>query len=203
MIKRRLFRIHNVNQKLEMALGLLFHFPVIAGVALTAAGSSKLQAKEQPIEKAEQLVKAGMAILTVTWAILVGWTALSLTAPRAQNVKARAGTVVCSDVRVSPYLIGIFLLIDLKLLWSITFSLVFIGIRVFYSLATLTTQKPSLNPTTGSLPIRVLLAFLPELIATIAYVAAGLQTQGAAQLGDQDEGDDYSMPRKTQSAPWV
>lgn len=51
------------------------------------------------MEKAEQLVKAGMAILTVTWAILVVWTALSFTAARARNAeKVRAGTVVCSDL---------------------------------------------------------------------------------------------------------
>lgn len=91
----------------------------------------------------------------------------------------------------------------MKLLWSIAFSLVFIGIRVFYSLVTLTTRKAYLNPTTGALPIRVILGFLPELIATIAFVAAGLSTQSASKLASEEESYDYTIPNKPQSAPWV
>lgn len=63
-----------------------------------------------------------------------------------------------------------------KLLSSVCFSLVFIGIRIFYSVVALSTQKSYLSPTTGALPIRVLLAFLPELITTLAYIAAGFKT---------------------------
>lgn len=43
---------------------------------------------------------------------------------------------------------------------AVAFSLVFIGIRVFYSLAALCTQRASLNPVTGLLVIRVVLGFL-------------------------------------------
>lgn len=68
---------------------------VVAGVALTAAGSAKLQNHQQPIDKAEKTVKAGIAILAVSWGVLVGWAGLSFTAPRARNsTVARAGTVV-------------------------------------------------------------------------------------------------------------
>lgn len=67
---------------------------VIAGVALTAAGSAKLQAHQQPIDKDESIVKAGISILTVSWGVLVGWTAQSFTAQRATHGVARAGTLV-------------------------------------------------------------------------------------------------------------
>ncbi|KAL2196106.1 hypothetical protein P885DRAFT_61306 [Corynascus similis CBS 632.67] len=53
------------------------------------------------------------------------------------------------------------------------------GIRVFYSLVALTTRRPSLSPVTGSLAVRVVLSFLPELIATLAFVAAGMWTRNA------------------------
>lgn len=81
-------------------------------------------------------------------------------------------------------------------------SLVFIGVRVFYSVVTLSTRDAYLNPTTGSMAIRVVLAFFPELIATIIYIAAGLKTQGAAQLMEQGGSYDYSISQP-QSAPYV
>ena len=92
---RRIFRIQNINHKVEWAFALFYHIPVVVGVALTAAGSSKLQHHEDP-EKSLKTVKAGMAILVVSWAILVGWTGFTFTAPRAMNAKRdRVGTVVC------------------------------------------------------------------------------------------------------------
>lgn len=77
---------------------LAYHMAVVAGVALTAAGSVKLEKHEEPIEKAERMVKAGMAILTVAWGILVGFAGLSWFGPRARDSGlTRAGTVVSSS----------------------------------------------------------------------------------------------------------
>ena len=67
---------------------------VAAGVVLTAIASSKLQRHEQPIEKAERKVKAGMAILTISWVVLVGWTGLAFLGPRRTSSVARQGTLV-------------------------------------------------------------------------------------------------------------
>lgn len=89
-----------------------------------------------------------------------------------------------------------------KLLWAVVVSLAFIGARVFYSVVTISTGNPNLNPTTGNLAIRVVLSFLMELIATIIYVAAGLKTQGAARLMEEDSGYSYDDVRP-QSAPYV
>lgn len=97
---RRIYRIQNLDQKLEWVLVLFYHMLVMGGVALTAAGSAKLQSQKQPvdetaIEKAEKITKAGIAILAIAWGVLVGFSGLSFTAPRLRiGVVARSGTVV-------------------------------------------------------------------------------------------------------------
>lgn len=68
------------------------------------------------------------------------------------------------------------------MLASIAFCLVLIGVRVFYSLVAICTQASYLNPTTGSLVIRVVLGFVPESVATLVYICAGLKTKGVAKL---------------------
>lgn len=82
---------------MEWVSVLAYHMLVVAGVALTAAGSAKLQEHEQPLDKAEKIAKAGIAILAVAWVILVAWTSFSLVASRGRNSSlTRAGTVVCT-----------------------------------------------------------------------------------------------------------
>ena len=93
---RRIYRVYSINKKLEWVLALFFHFTVIAGVALTAAGSVKLQDQEQPIDKAQKMVRVGMAILAASWGMLVGLAGVTFFSQRARNPAiARAGTVVC------------------------------------------------------------------------------------------------------------
>ncbi|CAG8128627.1 unnamed protein product [Penicillium olsonii] len=156
----RIYRVAGLNQKLEWAFALFYHIFVVGGVALTAAGSAKLQSHEEPAEKAEKIVKAGIAILTVCWVALVAATAITLIAPTKKSATRRAGTI---------------------LLWTIAFALVFVGIRVFYSLVYLCTQQASLNPTTGSLAVRVILGFMSELIAVLAFIGAGIMTRSASK----------------------
>ncbi|KAL4888818.1 integral membrane protein [Aspergillus ambiguus] len=174
----RCYRIQPLDKKMEWVSVLAYHMVVVAGVALTAAGSAKLQKHEQPIDKAEKIAKAGISILAVSWAVLVAWTGFSFIAPRGRNSSlTRAGTI---------------------LLMAIAFSLVFIAIRVFYSLTALCTQRASLNPITGSLAVRVVLEFLPEVIATLAYIFTGIRTQGAPS-----EQEMVSVAPKRRAQPWV
>ncbi|KAF7715290.1 Uncharacterized protein PECH_007298 [Penicillium ucsense] len=179
----REYRIQHIDQKLEWVAVLAYHMLVVAGVALTAAGSVKLQQHQAPTDKAENIVKAGISILVVAWGVLVGWAGLSFLAPRGRTSQlAKAGTI---------------------LLTAIAFSLVFIGVRVFYSLVALCTQKRSLNPITGSLTIRVVLSFLPEIIVTVVYILAGCQTQGAAHLvNDREEAHSSDSPKRRAEA-WI
>lgn len=80
---------------MEWVFVLAYHMLVAAGVALTAAGSAKLQQHEQPLDKAERMAKVGIAILAAAWGGLAGWTAFSFIVPRGGNPSlARAGTVV-------------------------------------------------------------------------------------------------------------
>ncbi|KAF3012677.1 hypothetical protein E8E15_001073 [Penicillium rubens] len=162
----RHYRIQSLDKKMEWVSVLAYHMLVIAGVALTAAGSSKLQEHEEPL-KAEKISRAGISIMVVAWGFLVGWTGFSFVGPRGRNSSlTRAGNI---------------------LLVAVAFSLVFIGIRVFYSLAALCTQRASLNPVTGLLVIRVVLGFLPEIIAALVCIFVGIKTQGAAQLAYAEE----------------
>jgi hypothetical protein len=66
----------------------------------------------------------------------------------------------------------------LQLLNCVCCVLPFIGIRVFYSVAAVTSQAAYLNPTTGAMPIRVLLSFLPEIIIVLTLIFAGFKTIG-------------------------
>lgn len=82
----RAYRIFGIDKKLEWAQALFFHTLVGAGVALAAAGSAKLQNHDQPIDKAEKMIKVGIVILAVSWGILVGWTGLSFRAPKGMGL---------------------------------------------------------------------------------------------------------------------
>lgn len=93
---RRIYRIHKLDEKREWVLALAFHMLVVGGVALAAAGSAQLQSTQQPPpDNAEKIAKAGTTILAISWAILVAWTRVSFTAPRAkENTRTHAGTIV-------------------------------------------------------------------------------------------------------------
>jgi len=77
-------------------------------------------------------------------------------------------------------------------------SLVFIGIRVIYSLVALCTQNLQISPISGSLATRVILSFLPELIGALLLIFAGILTRNvrriatAAEIEGQRENEQYT-----------
>lgn len=73
--------------------------------------------------------------------------------------------VIVSLLTLSQLLIGVYI------------ALVFIGIRLVYTLAAFTSNNPGLNPVTGNAAILVCLSLLPELIATLSFVTVGLMTR--------------------------
>ncbi|KAK3332670.1 hypothetical protein B0T19DRAFT_439483 [Cercophora scortea] len=157
----RVYRNPNLNTAFEWTLVGVFHVLVATGVALIGAGASSLQGS-QPKASDLNLVDVGIALLTTSWALLVIWGSVSLLPSQHSNLAHRhwAGTT---------------------LLYSVLVSLVFIGIRVIYALVALSTRQANLNPVTGSIVIRVLLSFLPELIATLVFLAAGIRTQAVGR----------------------
>lgn len=157
----------NLNRKLEWTFIAFFHVLVATGIALLAAGASSLQQMDPSTSNNSlSLVKIGIGLLAASWAILCAWIVMLLLSPSQQNMAQsttyREGTM---------------------LLYCVAFSVIFVGIRVWYSLAALVSQDPSLNQVTGSLAIRVVLSFLPELIVAVAFIVAGFLTQNVARAG--------------------
>ncbi|KAL7917648.1 hypothetical protein ACQKWADRAFT_26901 [Trichoderma austrokoningii] len=153
-------------KKVETAATLLFHILVTTGVATVASGASKLQSsnvKPEDVSKNTSLVKIGISLLTLSWAVIAiasVWTlARPATSPQSKSISA-AGT---------------------RLLWSVLVSDVFSGIRVIYALVALVTQDKNLNSQTGSLAIRVILGLIPELISALGFITAGLVTRDVAR----------------------
>lgn len=83
-----------------------------------------------------------------------------------------------------------------QLLYAVLLSLPFIGIRMMYSVISILAPSKSLNPTSGSVGIRVGLSFIPELIAMLALVYAGLATLTLRrEVKNTVEGEMHSAPR--------
>ncbi|KAF4962382.1 hypothetical protein FSARC_9548 [Fusarium sarcochroum] len=167
----RTHKFRHMNVKVEWIKVLHFHFLVMAGVAILAVGASGLQSNE-PTSNDSRLVKVGCAILLVAWLILSGWTIYSArSSSSAQKSDHRS--------------------LHSMLLYTVLISMIFIGIRIIYNLVALTSNNRSLNPSTGSLTIRVFLSFLPELITVLLYLAAGLYTSKDRDVLRQ--GDEYEQ----------
>ncbi|KAF4462933.1 C6 zinc finger domain-containing [Fusarium albosuccineum] len=149
------YRQRNLNTKLEWVKVLQYHFLVTAGLALLAVGLSGLQSAD-PTANDAKIVKIGAGILTASWVILMIWSLYTLCWAAASK--------------------------DNPLLIAVIVALVFIGIRVIYTLVALTSNEAKLNPATGSLAIRVVLSFLPELIAVIIFLIAGLFSRNIRDL---------------------
>lgn len=67
-----------------------------------------------------------------------------------------------------------------------------------YGLVAVATKKEFLNPITGSLAVRVLLSFLPELITSLILIFAGLKTQEVGQIAKAG----YCAPAAMAHSEW-
>ena len=61
-------------------------------------------------------------------------------------------------------------------MYAVLVSLVPTGIRVIYSVVAFFVDSSTLNPITGSLAIRVVLSVVPEMVAVVLLLGAGLMT---------------------------
>ncbi|CEJ80164.1 hypothetical protein VHEMI00367 [[Torrubiella] hemipterigena] len=146
-----------VDPKVEWVIVLMFHLLVVAATALVASGGSALQSAS-PAAGALNKVKAGVGILLLAWVILIVVTAIASCRRRRQSSRISSSN-------------------GAKLLIGVYIALVFIGIRLVYTLAAFTSNNPELNPVTGNTAILVCLSLLPELIATLSFVTVGLMTR--------------------------
>ncbi|PNP51302.1 hypothetical protein THARTR1_08059 [Trichoderma harzianum] len=150
-----------LDNKVERTVVLLFHGMATTGVAILAIGVSNLHSsniKPSEVSTDNLLVKAGIALLTLSWAIVAIVSVWALAHP-AKSQKSKSSIAAGTT-----------------LLRSVLISDVFSGIRVILTLVSLVTQDETLSPTTGSLTIRVLLSLIPELICVLAFIAAGMLT---------------------------
>ncbi|KAL2813517.1 hypothetical protein BJX63DRAFT_431865 [Aspergillus granulosus] len=93
------------------------------------------------------------------------------------------------------------------LLHATLLALPLIEILVIYFLVAEYTQRADLNPTRGTLAVRVVLAFLPELIAAIILVVVGIRTRDVSKQevglahGSRRSGEKRGRRRQSQLQP--
>ncbi|KAI0145344.1 hypothetical protein GGR57DRAFT_300857 [Xylariaceae sp. FL1272] len=150
------------RSRLEWWLVGFFHLVVATGIALVGTGAAALEQASDASRSDLVLLDIGVALLATAWLILCFWTAASFL-PLQHIATATAH----SEGSV--------------LLHAVALSLLPTGIRVLYTLVALASQKPYLNPATGSLTIRVILSFLPELGVTILFIFAGARSKNAVR----------------------
>ncbi|KAL2828095.1 hypothetical protein BJY01DRAFT_261634 [Aspergillus pseudoustus] len=169
----RVYSIPHLNRKLEYSFMAFFHVLVATGVAMVGVGAGGL-VSDKPKDSDLSDVKIGMALLEAAWAILVLWALWTVgmgggrahkeAAPAAGN--SREGSI---------------------LLTATLLTLPLIEISVIYTLVAEFTQRAGLNPSTGTLAVRVVLGFLPELIAALILLVAGIRTKDANRREQQQQ----------------
>ncbi|KAK6001685.1 hypothetical protein QM012_002175 [Aureobasidium pullulans] len=135
----------HIDLKLEWIVVLVVHMIVGAGVALTAVGISGISSTNSSANDMT-FIKAGVALLTFSWVFILILAVFTMTLAAYRHT----------------------------LLFCTVFAVPWIGVRVIYTLVAFTTQRISLNPITGTLAVRVVLGLVPELIATLSFLAGGL-----------------------------
>lgn len=85
--------------------------------------------------------------------------------------------------------------LETQILTGTLLALAVVEISVVYMLVAEFTQRADLNPTTGSLAVRVVLGFFPELLAAIVLVLAGFVTRRAGEVGAGEAGLGHGQGR--------
>jgi hypothetical protein len=76
--------------------------------------------------------------------------------------------------------------VKIQFLYAILISIPFIGLRLMDSVLGIVHPTQNLNPMTGSLGLKLGLSFIPELIAVLVLISAGILTRNVASLGSED-----------------
>lgn len=150
----RTARNPHLRRKLEWHIILHFHTIIVVSMILVIIGLVKLTGAH-PKESDTTLPKVGVIIILVCWIVLVGFTVSSLRSSQY-------------DMQAPAYHNGT------KLLYGLIVALPFIGIRELDAvLSNFVTSHTFLS----SLAVKVCLSVVPEMIATVCFVTAGLITR--------------------------
>lgn len=152
-------RLPSLDPKLNFIPILFYHILATGGVAILAVGASGLvSATPSPSDPA--LTKAGIAILTLAWALLCVWSGWTLVVARHETpapMALRTGRVLLVGVLVAD---------------------VFVGSAVLYTLAAI--ADGSLLTGRGSLALEVVFSVVPQMLAVVVLNVAGLFTMNTA-----------------------
>lgn len=102
-MNRRTYYCDPLDKKVEWTVVLLFHGIATTGVAILAIGVSNLDSsnvKPSDISTDDSLVKAGIALLTLSWAIVAIVSVWALAHP-AKSQKSKSSIVAGTRVSVS------------------------------------------------------------------------------------------------------
>ncbi|KAH1415448.1 hypothetical protein KXV70_004889 [Aspergillus fumigatus] len=171
------------SKRTEWTFMALIHVLVATGVAMVGVGAGGLLG-DTPKPSDLSNIKVGMVLLEVSWGVLALWGLWTLWngtgggRKSARNQGAQAGLAAREG----------WLLLTGNLL-----ALALVEISVVYMLVAEFTQRADLNPTTGSLAVRVVLGFCPELLAAIVLVFAGFVTRGAGEALEPETWDSVAF----------
>ncbi|KJK60841.1 hypothetical protein P875_00042920 [Aspergillus parasiticus SU-1] len=128
-----------------------------AGLGLSIGGSLQVyQGKGTSSDLSHW--KVGTGLVAAVWAMEVVWALFSLLPSQCEKDAPgyKDGT---------------------KLMYGALAAIVFAGVRVLYNLIAVCTQRKDLSSVFGSIAVRVVLVFLPEVLAALSMILAGLWTR--------------------------
>jgi len=157
-------RSPDLKRHIEVPFVVALHLLIASALGLIGAGAGALTSPN-PQSSSQTLVKVGIVILLLSWLVIVGTGVVTLL-PRKDGYQ----TDTPHTTKPREYTDGT------TLLYAVLVSLVPTGIRVIYSVVAFFVDSSTLNPITGSLAIRVVLSVVPEMVAVIILLGAGLMT---------------------------
>lgn len=161
---------------------------MIAAVALTITGSLDIYSNGGHAKSSSWTQwKVGTILIAIAWGYQMFWSLFSLLPGRGRKDAPgyHGGTAVrFSQEPTSSY---VYLVADHRFFFSpqliqgAFIALLFLGVRVIYGIVYVVTQRRDLSPIYGSLAVRVLLMFLPEVFAALTMVVVGVRTRHLRQ----------------------
>ncbi|KAH0373811.1 hypothetical protein KCU65_g111, partial [Aureobasidium melanogenum] len=149
----RAARIADLHSRREWMLVGVHHSIVTTAVVLVVIGIVNV-VKGLSTTQDSGLIKAGLAMLVVSYVTLLAWTAISLRVPtRSRNDTFIDGTMLLSAALV---------------------AMPFIGMRLVYGVLSFLLVDPAFA---RSLAAKVILSFIPELFAITLFVVGGYRTR--------------------------
>ncbi|KAJ5381085.1 uncharacterized protein N7496_003513 [Penicillium cataractarum] len=153
----RVYRNPNASRLLGWSVVIATTSIMLVAVALTITGSLHIY-EGIPQSGSYTEWKVGTVLTAVCWAFQLLWSLFSL--------------LPSSGLKGAPGYHG-----GTALIQGAFVALIFIAVRVIYGLVYVFTGRRDLSPIYGSLAVRILLMFLPEVFAAVTMIVVGVRTR--------------------------